>query len=129
MIEVGAQPQGLLRQDVYELTEKMALAILDFCLAWNAGENLELLPTCEAYRLGHEVPFPLDENGERLAMIHSNIQDKDFSPVAHGDPIFKAFDGTDYLWQGEQVIYPHFINEAAYQKLDVAFATAEKTTL
>lgn len=129
MIEVGAQPQGVLRQNVYNSTEKMAEAILDFCLAWNAEERFDDLPPCEAFRLGQEVKFPLDDAGARLAMVHENIQDKDFLPVKPGEPVFKGFDGTVYPWQGKMETYPHFINEAAYQKLDIAFATSEKITL
>ena len=42
MIEVGGQPQGVLREDVYLLTQTMAEAILDFCAAYNKGK---LIPT------------------------------------------------------------------------------------
>lgn len=123
MVEVGAQPQGVLRQDIFELTEKMTLAIMTFCELWNSEAVLPS-PACEAFRLGEEIRFPLDGWGEREAMIHSNIQDKDFYPVLPGEPIFKRFSGEDIVWEGSSTIYPHFINEAAYHKADIAFATA-----
>lgn len=122
MIEVGAQPQGVLREDVYQLTLTMTEAVLAFCDAYNQGELGEL-PECEAFRLGHNVSFPLDENGERTAMIHHHLQDADFVPLVAGQPVFRDFKGNDVLWDGDTT-YPHFINEAAYHKLDVAFATA-----
>ena len=51
MIEVGGQPQGVLREDVYLLTQTMAEAILDFCAAYNKGQiNTDALPACEAAR-------------------------------------------------------------------------------
>ncbi|MEG3765635.1 aspartoacylase [Alteromonas sp. 14N.309.X.WAT.G.H12] len=128
MIEVGGQPQGVLREDIYLLTEKMAEAILDFCLAWNEEQALSRLPPCEAFRLGKEVSFPLDEKGQRKAMIHHQLQDRDFKPLAQGAPAFTGFDGTIYHWE-EDTTYPHFINEAAYHKLHVAFATASRITL
>lgn len=128
MIEVGGQPQGVLREDVYLLTEKMAEAILDFCLAWNEEQTLSQLPPCQAYRLGKEVSFPLDKNGQRKAMIHHQLQDQDFKPLAKGAPAFTGFDGTIYHWE-EDTTYPHFINEAAYHKLHVAFATSTLITL
>lgn len=128
MIEVGAQPQGVLRQDVYELTDKMAQAIAQYCELSNQEQLPELKP-CDAYRLGAEVSFPLDNKGKRTAMIHSNIQDHDFAPLAPGDPMFKSFDGQDITWDGDEETYPHFINEAAYKQLDIAFATASKITL
>ena len=130
MIEVGGQPQGVLREDVYLLTQTMAEAILDFCAAYNKGQiNTDALPACEAFRLGENVSFPLDANGKRTAMIHHSLQDNDFKPLMPGAPVFRTFDGKDILWESETETYPHFINEAAYFKLDVAFATSERINL
>jgi len=127
MIEVGAQPQGVLRADVYDLTERMALAILDFVNAYNSNSVPEL-PPCDVFRFIENITFPLSEDGERLAMIHPALQDSDFAPVSAGQPVFLSFDGQPQAWHGE-TIYPHFINEAAYHKLHVAFATATKAQL
>ena len=130
MIEVGGQPQGVLREDVYLLTQTMAEVILDFCMAYNDGSiSTDNLPQCEAFRLGENVGFPLDDNGKRTAMIHHALQDNDFEPLMPGMPMFRTFDGKDILWDGDKETYPHFINEAAYFKLDVAFATSERITL
>jgi aspartoacylase len=130
MIEVGGQPQGVLREDVYLLTQTMAEAILDFCAAYNKGQiSTDALPACEAFRLGDNVSFPLDANGKRTAMIHHSLQDNDFKPLIPGAPVFRTFDGKDIVWENETETYPHFINEAAYFKLDVAFATAERIML
>ena len=130
MIEVGGQPQSVLREDVYLLTQTMAEAILDFCAAYNKGQiSTDALPACEAFRLGDNVSFPLDANGKRTAMIHHSLQDNDFKPLIPGAPVFRTFDGKDILWENETETYPHFINEAAYFKLDVAFATAERIML
>lgn len=125
MIEVGAQPQGVMREDVYKLVEKMAIAILTFCAHYNENESLIETP-CEAFRLGETVSFPLDDNGERTAMVHRDLQDNDFAPLLPGDPVFRAFDGETIGWWGNEVTFPHFINEAAYSKLHIAFATADK---
>lgn len=130
MIEVGGQPQGVLREDVYLLTQTMAEAILDFCIAYNNQQiETDALPACEAFRLGRNIGFPLDEKGKRIAMVHHALQDNDFKPLLPGSPMFRTFDGKDILWQGEKETYPHFINEAAYFKLDVAFATSERIML
>jgi aspartoacylase len=128
MIEVGSQPQGVLREDVYLLTQTMAEVLLDFCMAYNANE-LDEYSECEAFRLGENVSFPLNEAGERTAMIHHALQDADFAPLLPGMPMFRTFDGKDIDWQGDKETYPHFINEAAYHKLDVAFATADRLML
>ncbi|MBR9785317.1 MAG: aspartoacylase [Gammaproteobacteria bacterium] len=130
MIEVGGQPQGVLREDVYLLTQTMAEVILDFCMAYNNGSiSTDNLPQCEAFRLGENVEFPLDENGQRTAMIHHALQDSDFKPLMPGMPVFRTFDGKDITWNSDKETYPHFINEAAYFKLDVAFATAQRIIL
>ena len=130
MIEVGGQPQSVLREDVYLLSQTMAEAILDFCAAYNKRQiSTDALPACEAFRLGDNVSFPLDANGKRTAMIHHSLQDNDFKPLIPGAPVFRTFDGKDIVWENETETYPHFINEAAYFKLDVAFATAERIML
>ena len=130
MIEVGAQPQGVLREDVYLLTQTMAEVILDFCMAYNEGSiTTDALPPCDVFRLGENVSFPLDEEGYRTAMIHHALQDADFTPLLPGQPVFRTFDGKDIVWEPSTETYPHFINEAAYFKLNVAFATADKILL
>ncbi|MEC8231573.1 MAG: aspartoacylase [Pseudomonadota bacterium] len=130
MIEVGGQPQGVLREDVYLLTQTMAEVILAFCVAFNQGTiSSDTLPACEVFRLGENISFPLDESGQRTAMIHHALQDTDFEPLLPGMPMFRTFDGHDIVWEGESETYPHFINEAAYFKLDVAFATAQRITI
>jgi len=130
MIEVGAQPQGVLREDVYLLTQTMAEVILDFCMAYNEGSiTTDALPPCDVFRLGENVSFPLDEEGYRTAMIHHALQDADFKPLLPGQPVFRTFDGKDIVWESSTETYPHFINEAAYFKLNVAFATADKILL
>ena len=128
MLEIGGQPQGVLRQEVYQLTEALTHAVLDFCLAYQQGQTANL-PPCEGFRLGHEVSFPLSATGEREAMVHYQLQDADFAPLLAGQPVFKCFDGSEIVWEGESPTYPHFINEAAYAKLHVAFATASLVTL
>lgn len=128
MIEVGGQPQGVLREDIYLLTQTMTEVLLDFCVAYN-NDALASYPECEAFRLGANVSFPLSEDGKRTAMIHHALQDADFAPLLPGMPMFRTFEGEDICWQEEQETYPHFINEAAYHKLDVAFATAQRVML
>ncbi|TYC60067.1 aspartoacylase, partial [Rhodobacterales bacterium] len=54
-----------------------------------------------------------------------SLQDQDFIPLLPGSPMFRGFDGGDYVWNGDKETYPHFINEAAYHKLDVAFSTSD----
>lgn len=127
MIEVGAQPQGLLRADVYALTEKLAFTIFKFVTLFN-NHNVPNLPVCDCYRFIENIGYPLDKENNRLAAIHPQLQDQDFIALNAGSPIFTHFDGTEVVWEGD-TIYPHFVNEAAYHKLHIAFASATKHSL
>ena len=127
MIEVGPQPQGILKAVAYQQTVAMTHAILEFIEQYNQQGLPQLQPT-EAFRLGKEVSFPTTEqNGvtEKLAMLHPNIEGKDFQLMAKGTACFVDFDGKDILWDEEDT-YPHFIGESAYNHLHLAFATANK---
>lgn len=53
-------------------------------------------------------------------------QDHDFEPLRPGEPIFKLFSGEDVLYEGDSVVYPVFVNEAAYYEKHVAFLKSEK---
>lgn len=128
MIEVGPQPQGVLRPAVYLQTQLMTQLIVSFCDLWNKGlVNIE--QEVEAFRLSEEVPFPLNTDASKRAMIHPQLQDKDFLLLKTGMPAFLTFEGQNLNWEGEDDVYPHFIGEAAYYHLDIAFALAKKVML
>lgn len=130
MVEVGGQPQGVCRADIFDLALRMTQHILSYC-QWQQtakDKDIQALPEVEAFRLGSEVSFPLNDKGERIAMIHNQLQDQDFQALHNGDPVFLHYDGTQTRWQ-DKTTYPHFINEAAYHHLNIAFATADRITL
>lgn len=127
MLELGAQPQGVSRADIYAECLTMLQHILAFITDFNADKHQTAAPF-DAYRLLELVYMPMSPEEELLGLVHPNLQDMDFCPLNPGDPIFAMFDGSVTAFQGEQTVYPHFINEAAYKKSAVAFATAEKFT-
>lgn len=122
IIEIGPQPQSVIRQDVLEWMEAMTQHILDFVELYNNGDVPELPETVRAYRYVETLKLPEDESGERIGMVHKNVQDANFTPLGKGDPIFTLFDGTEILWQGDYEAYPHFINEAAYYDNNLAMS-------
>ncbi|MFC4700277.1 aspartoacylase [Glaciecola siphonariae] len=124
MVEVGPQAQGALRADIYLQTLRMTELIVAFIETVNTNTD-EQLPPVEAYRLIAEIPYPTDSLGQRSAMNHPNIDGNDFTEVRAGMPCFMDFEGKDILWEGDTV-YPHFVGEAAYDKQNLAFATAQK---
>ncbi|WP_413111745.1 aspartoacylase [Thaumasiovibrio sp. DFM-14] len=125
IVEVGPQPQSVLRQDVLEQMETMTHHILDFVELYNT-QALPTLNGYSAYRYKETLSLPMDEHGERIGMVHKHVQDADFKLLRQGDPIFSLFNGEEVVWQGNYDAYPHFINEAAYYDNNLAMSLAEK---
>jgi len=128
MIEVGPQPQNVLRPAAYLQTEEMTKLVIAFCDLWNK-QALGELDVVDAFRLTEEVYFPLCSAGNKLAMIHPSLQNNDFTVLNIGDPTFLTFAGRTLGWEGEDEVYPHFIGESAYYHLNIAFALSRKTLI
>ncbi len=126
IVEVGPQPQSVLRQDVLEQMHEMTQHILDFIELYNTHALPELPKRVEAFRYLHSIKLPLSASGERLGMVHKNIQDRDYHPIEPGAPLFTLFDGTVLNYDGTEVVYPTFINEAAYYDNNLAMSLNDK---
>lgn len=135
-LEVGPQPQGVLRDDIMLLHEKTVMHCLDFIELFNSGVEFQSTDVI-TYQNVEFVTFPRDSNGEINATIHPSLQDKDWEPIKSRDPVFRLFDGTVLLLsdvvkmdikEGE-VFYPCFVNEAAYYEKDVAFFLTKQTQI
>ncbi|MEJ2764784.1 aspartoacylase [Photobacterium sp. MCCC 1A19761] len=126
IVEVGPQSQSVLRQDVLDWMDTMTRHILDFIELHNTGAIPALPASYEAFKYEETLKLPEDEQGERIGMVHRNVQDADFKPLLPGDPIYTLFDGTEVCWEGDYEAYPHFINEAAYYDNNLAMSLARK---
>jgi aspartoacylase len=129
MVEVGPIPQSVIRHDVFEQSERMTSLVLDFIELDNTGQLPELPETVDAFRYIESINLPVTEQGERAAMIHRDIQDKDFCAINPGQPIFVTFAGEEICYQGQQTVYGSFINEAAYYDSNIAMSLSEKVVL
>lgn len=129
LVEVGPQPQSVLRQDILDLMHRMTQHILDFVELYNTNSLPELPKHTEAFRYLHSIKLPMNEKGERIGMVHKNVQDRDYQPIAPGDPIFTLFDGTEVCYDGDVTVYPTFINEAAYYDNNLAMSLNEKVLI
>ncbi len=129
MVEVGPQPQSVLRQEILDQMAQMVGLILDFVSACQLGQLPSLPAEVEAFRYLETRTLPLDEAGRPVAMVSRELDGRDFQPLAPGDPVFTYFDGKVACLGGEKTLYPHFINEAAYYQSHAAFSLAEKITL
>jgi len=128
LIEVGPVANNTLRSDVYFAMKEVIYHALAFLEKYQLGQ-LSLNPQLKirGYKSAGPIPYPRDEYGELLGMIHPNIQDQDLTKVIKkGDPIFKLFTGEDILFDREGEYLMAFINESAYYFENVAFYLIEE---
>lgn len=129
MVEVGPVPQSVLRHDVFEASDIMTQHILDFVEHFNNNSVPSLPESTTAYRFIESISLPLNDDGSRNGMIHKDIQDKDFTEIKQGQPLFVTFDNETICYEGEKTLYGSFINEAAYYDNNLAMSLLEKITL
>ncbi|CAI5794746.1 aspartoacylase isoform X2 [Podarcis lilfordi] len=77
--------------------------------------------TIEVYKIMEKVDYPRKKNNEIMAVIHPNLQDQDWQPLNPGDPMFLTLEGKTILYEGDVIVYPAFVNEAAYYEKQQAF--------
>nr|XP_003941237.1 N-acyl-aromatic-L-amino acid amidohydrolase (carboxylate-forming) [Saimiri boliviensis boliviensis]XP_010350243.1 N-acyl-aromatic-L-amino acid amidohydrolase (carboxylate-forming) [Saimiri boliviensis boliviensis]XP_010350244.1 N-acyl-aromatic-L-amino acid amidohydrolase (carboxylate-forming) [Saimiri boliviensis boliviensis] len=126
-LELGPQPQGVLRADIFSRMRALVATVLDFIELFNQGTAFPAFEM-EAYSPVGVTDFPRTAAGDLAGSVHPQLQDQDFQPLQPGDPIFQTFSGEDLLYEGESTVYPVFINEAAYYEKGVAFVQTEKLT-
>ncbi|KAJ1168693.1 hypothetical protein NDU88_000610 [Pleurodeles waltl] len=124
-MEVGPQPQGVVRADCLAQMRALVRHGLDFIEKFNQGSAFPAFDI-EAHTLISREDYPRNADGEMSGIIHPKLQDKDFLPLNPGDPIFQTLDGNEVVYEGDSTIYPAFINEAAYYEKKIAFAKMEK---
>ncbi len=126
VIEVGAVAQGILNAELFQQTEQLVYAVMDFFEGYNQGK----IPQTDNSLIFHEyiglIDYPRNEVGEIQAMIHPQLQFKDYQPLYPGDPIFLTFLGKEIYYEGTSCVYPIFINEAAYYEKGIAMLLTQK---
>ncbi|KAK9412579.1 aspartoacylase [Crotalus adamanteus] len=127
-VEVGPQPQGVLRADILATMRNIVRHGLDFVAKFNAGQEF---PPCtiEIYKLLEKVDYPRNPKNEIMAVIHPDLQDRDWWPLNPGDPMFLTLEGRTIAYDGEVTVYPTFVNEAAYYEKQQAFIKTVKVKL
>jgi succinylglutamate desuccinylase len=135
-IEVGPVPQGVVRHDAVETTQRAIQALMEFLEQRNTqGEDAVMEQLRAGYPSGQvpiyrsapamvtgemsgKIPWPCDAENPNFPMwmVHKSLQDKDFHVVRTGDPMFVALDGSIIPYNGshgDEVILI-FINEGGY---------------
>ncbi|MEA5627724.1 aspartoacylase [Nostoc sp. UHCC 0251] len=125
-IEVGPIAQGLLKATLFQQTEELIYAVLDYLEQFNQGRISSTNETLILYNHLSVVNYPKQQNGKILGMIHPELQDKDYQALNPGDPIFLTFDGRTIVYEGVSTVWPIFINEAAYYEKGIAMCFTQR---
>ncbi|MBP5974459.1 aspartoacylase [Brasilonema sp. CT11] len=125
-IEVGPVAQAVLNAELFQKTEKLVETILDYLETYNQGSISHINSTLTLYEYVKDIDYPRNDLGEIQAMIHPQLQFRDYEPLNPGEPIFLTFDGKEIVYEGESTVYPIFINEAAYYEKGIAMGLTEK---
>ena len=118
-------PQGLLHARVVEQTRlglETCLRALD-----QARQGLVRLPDALVVHchLGSR-DLPKAENGEPQALVHPELQGRDWQAISSTQAMFRAANGTDRgeAWVEGEI--PVFVNEAAYAEKSIAFSLTRR---
>lgn len=125
-IEVGSVPQGVLNADFFLKTEAIIHTVLDYFELYNQGKVPLFSNTLILYKYIEAIDYPRNKDGEIQAMIHPQLQFKDYEPLNPGDPMFLTFDGQIIPYEANSTTYPVFINEAAYYEKGIAMCLTQK---
>lgn len=125
-LEVGAVAQGVLDASLFQQTKALVGTILDWVEAYNQGTIPPLKNPLTIYQKIQTIDYPRNERREIQAMIHPQLQFRDYEPLNPGDPMFLTFDGESVLYEGKSTVYPVFINEAAYYEKGIAMYFTQK---
>ena len=122
MIEVGPVANGVINAQALEATLKLIKEVLRTIstLSSLTSGTLEISEEVE------DIPYPQNESGEITAYIHREFQDRDFLPVDGQYRAFKNFNGEDIWLKTNEMLYPIFINEAAYYPTKLAYTLCRK---
>ncbi len=125
-VEVGAVAQNILDAKLFQQTEELIYWILDYVEAYNQGKQPQVKKIPTIYQVTHSIDFPRNTSGEIRAMIHPGLQFRDYEPLYPGKPIFLSFEGEEIVYDSEEIVYPVFINEAAYYEKGVAMCMSQQ---
>lgn len=125
-IEVGPVAPGSLDAAIFQQTEQLIYGMLDYLDAHNQSNSGRETTTINIYEHLRVVDYPKNSAGEIEAMIHPQLQGKDYEALNPGDPMFITFDGQTIFYQGKDTVYPLFINEVAYYEKGIAMCLTQK---
>jgi aspartoacylase len=130
VIEVGPVPQGVVMAKVCQQTQ-LALDMALSLLSEAAQEGtLQLPERLVVHRHLRSLDLPRNGEGKPRARVHPLRQDRDWQPLRPGDPLFQGMDGAPLGWEpapgDPAMVWPVFINEAAYEEKGMALSLTQR---
>ncbi|KAJ8281271.1 hypothetical protein GJAV_G00065630 [Gymnothorax javanicus] len=126
-IEVGPQPHSLLRADIFKSMKEGVHLVMEWIRLFNSGAEFDG-GVVDMYTCVKNIDYPRDpETHDLTAIIHPQLQDRDFCLVRPGDPLFLSFSGETVMYEGEEALYPIFVNESAYYEKGTALLLTRKS--
>ncbi len=125
-IEVGPMAHGTLKADLYQLTQSVTAAALEFLAAWEQDKAPFYTKPLIVYEQIQNLDYPRTPACELAALVHPDVQDHDFEPVQPGEPLFMDFAGNTIVWSGHETVWPTFVNEQAYYEKGLAMSLTRK---
>ena len=125
VIEVGPVPQGVRRHDIVQQT-RLALQAVFRAIADVMSGEASYPNGLVLHRHLKSLDLPRQPSGEAAALIHPELQDRDWIPLRSGDPLFISAQGTTIAYEGPDGDIPVFINEAAYAEKAIALSLTSR---
>ena len=125
VIEVGPVPQGVRRHDIVQQT-RLALQAVFQAIADVVSGTASYPSQLVLHRHLKSLDLPRQASGEVAALVHPQLQGRDWIPLRCGDPLFVSARGTTIAYQGPDGAVPVFINEAAYAEKAIALSLTSR---
>ena len=118
-VEMGAIAPNVVDPIWFKRGEELVEQILDYIEKTNQQQQPLSPKTVTVYTLSETVYFPEDDAGIS-GMVHEQVHGHDYRALNPNEPMLITFDGDAIAYQGSNVVYPIFINEAAYWENKIA---------
>jgi succinylglutamate desuccinylase len=128
-IEIGPIAHGTIHAALFQENERIIQSILDYVEDYNHNPiPLEVKPL-RLFQYVDTIDYPRNAQGEIRAMIHPQLQFRDYQTLNPGDPMFVTFDGEVIAYSGTQALSPLFIGESAYLEKGIAMIMTQDKQL
>ena len=127
VIEVGPVPQNVRRSDIVLQTRLALEALLESIQSVRDGIARYPDQVVIHRHLG-SLDVPRRSSGDPDALVHPNLQCRDWQALKVGDPLFINAESKTDVFEGEDGLVPVFINEAAYAEKAIALSLTKRET-